>query len=172
MAILDSGNRREFNSGAVRDIQEGKGRCDLLPLAQIAQGYKYCRPEICTIFDSLDSLLRAENDDVKNDYINKIVRSFNSIAYNAQFETSMLELAKHYEEGAKKYSERNWEKGIPTHCFIDSGVRHLLKYIRGDKDEPHDRAFLWNMFGYMWTVRNHHELDDFMIKNKERGTEE
>ena len=30
--ILDSGSRREFESGAVRDIQEGKGRCDLLPL--------------------------------------------------------------------------------------------------------------------------------------------
>ena len=31
-AILDSGNRRTFQTGAVRDIQEGKGRCDLLPL--------------------------------------------------------------------------------------------------------------------------------------------
>ena len=30
--MLDSGNRREFDTGAVRDIQEGKGRCDLLPL--------------------------------------------------------------------------------------------------------------------------------------------
>ena len=30
--IKDSGERREFLSGAVRDIQEGKGRCDLLPL--------------------------------------------------------------------------------------------------------------------------------------------
>ena len=25
MAILDSGDRREFESGAVRDVQEGKG---------------------------------------------------------------------------------------------------------------------------------------------------
>ena len=30
--ILDSGNRREFETGAVRDVQEGKGRCDLPPL--------------------------------------------------------------------------------------------------------------------------------------------
>ena len=34
--ILDSGARREFASGAVRDIQEGKGRCDLLPLKNIS----------------------------------------------------------------------------------------------------------------------------------------
>ena len=37
MAILDSGERREFESGAVRDIQEGKGRCDLLPIAEVAE---------------------------------------------------------------------------------------------------------------------------------------
>ena len=30
--ILDSGERRQFETGAVRDIQEGKGRCDLMPL--------------------------------------------------------------------------------------------------------------------------------------------
>ena len=34
--ILDSGNRREFNSGAVRDIDEEKGRCDLLPLEVVS----------------------------------------------------------------------------------------------------------------------------------------
>ena len=32
--ILDSGERVEFESGAVRDIKEGKGRCDLLPLKE------------------------------------------------------------------------------------------------------------------------------------------
>lgn len=35
-SIKDSGNRRKFESGAVRDIQEGKGRCDLLPLGVVA----------------------------------------------------------------------------------------------------------------------------------------
>lgn len=30
--IIDSGNRTEFATGAVRDIQQGKGRFDLMPL--------------------------------------------------------------------------------------------------------------------------------------------
>ena len=34
--IQDSGNRRQFDTGAVRDIQSNKGRCDLMPLKQIA----------------------------------------------------------------------------------------------------------------------------------------
>ena len=36
MEIKDSGERREFKTGAVRDIGEGKGRCDLLPLDILA----------------------------------------------------------------------------------------------------------------------------------------
>jgi hypothetical protein len=33
--IKDSGNRQDFGTGAVRDIQEGKGRYDLLPTIAI-----------------------------------------------------------------------------------------------------------------------------------------
>lgn len=40
--ILDSGNRRQFASGAVRDIQEGKGRMDLLPWGAIMEVSKHC----------------------------------------------------------------------------------------------------------------------------------
>ena len=72
----------------------------------------------------------------------------------------LLEVAKHYEEGAKKYDERNWEKGISLHCYIDSGVRHYLKWLRGDGDEPHDRAFVWNMLGAIWTQINLPHLID------------
>ena len=39
MELKDSGNRREFSSGAVRDINEGKGRCDLLPLDVLGELY-------------------------------------------------------------------------------------------------------------------------------------
>lgn len=42
MEIKDSGNRREFDTGAVRDIEEGKGRMDLLPWAAIIEVSKHC----------------------------------------------------------------------------------------------------------------------------------
>ena len=34
--ILDSGDRTQFESGAVRDMRAGKGRCDLMPLDVVA----------------------------------------------------------------------------------------------------------------------------------------
>lgn len=40
--IKDSGERTQFESGAVRDMHEGKGRMDLLPWAAIMEVSKHC----------------------------------------------------------------------------------------------------------------------------------
>lgn len=70
-------------------------------------------------------------------------------------------LAKHYEAGALKYADRNWEKGIPFSRYVDSAKRHLDKYVMGMMDEDHLAAACWNLFAIM-----HHqelgqvELDD------------
>lgn len=104
--IKDSGTRREFDSGALRDIQEGKGRFDLCPWVAI------------------------------------------------------WEVAKHCENGAKKYGEHNVDKGIPIHSFIDSAFRHLAKYVDGWTDEPHLVAAAWNILWAIQTEIKHPELKD------------
>lgn len=104
--LKDSGTRREFVTGAVRDIQEGKGRYDLLPWEAIH------------------------------------------------------ELAIHCEQGARKYGERNCEKGIPIHSLIDSAIRHLSCYMMGHRDEPHLRAALWNIAWAIWTEIKRPEMQD------------
>jgi hypothetical protein len=70
------------------------------------------------------------------------------------------ELAKHCEEGALKYGERNCEKGIPIHSLIDSAIRHLSCYLRGMKDEPHLRAAMWNIAFAIWMEKNKPEMQD------------
>ena len=72
----------------------------------------------------------------------------------------MLEVSMHYKQGAEKYGERNWEKGIPLHSFIDSGVRHFFKHIDDYTDERHDLAFIWNMLGAIWTTEHKPEMID------------
>lgn len=150
MTILDSGERREFESGAVRDIQEGKGRCDLLPL------------DILSDLLSHDTVLYCLNLYVREGNIETLISAIKQFVFKHYPDppTAYLELAKHYEDGANKYAERNWELGISLHCYIDSGIRHYLKLLRGDTDEPHDRAFLWNMLGAAWTHRHKPELID------------
>lgn len=164
--IKDSGSRREFDTGAVRDIQEGKGRCDLLPLDVVAG--------IMGDHEDPDAVLYAIArfmETGKTYALYEAVEYFRN-ACGVETESMVLELAKHFENGAKKYGEHNWQKGIPVHCYIDSAVRHYLKWLRGDKDEPHDRAFVWNIVCCIWTVHNKPELCDISPKepSKETGT--
>lgn len=166
MEILDSGTRREFESGAVRDVAEGKGRCDLLPLDIVAD---YISPT-----DTSDKILTAISLYVRNGsgaYLKYALDEFRNHTKLDTF-TMLLEVSKHYEEGAKKYDERNWEKGIDLHCYIDSAVRHYLKWLRGDKDEPHDRAFVWNLLGALWTQKHKPELIDLPFAQKYEDREE
>lgn len=149
--IKDSGNRREFSTGAVRDIQEGKGRCDLLPLDIVEEliGGQ--------VLGNIQEFQETHNPDTL--YI--ALKHFAEMRYclvggsiSQDTADMVLDVSKHFEEGAKKYGEYNWQKGIPVHCYIDSAVRHFLKWCRGDKDEPHDRAFVWNIMCLLWTVKH------------------
>lgn len=142
--IADSGERREFETGAVRDMAEGKGRCDLMPLdvvaavtndAVIKEISKFQR------FGNRENLLCALYDFIYDNY------SGNPYA-------AMLDVSKHFEEGAKKYGEYNWQKGLPEYCYIDSAVRHYLKYKMGETSERHDRAFMWNIMCLLWTNKH------------------
>lgn len=63
----------------------------------------------------------------------------------------LFRLALHYENGAKKYHDRNWEKGLPLSSFVDSAFRHLIQFMGGDRSEDHWAAISWNAFGYMYT---------------------
>ena len=58
---------------------------------------------------------------------------------------ALIEVAKVYEEGAKKYNDNNWRKGIPLSRYIDSGTRHLAKWMIGLRDEPHLAQACWNL---------------------------
>lgn len=114
--IKDSGNRRQFESGAVRDIEEGKGRMDLLPMC------------------------------------------------------ALIRLSKHFEAGAKKYNDRNWEKGIPMHSFMDSALRHVAKYMDGATDEDHLCAAAWNLMCAMWTEEKRPEMMDIPARMPQEKT--
>jgi hypothetical protein len=110
MAILDSGARRSFDTGAVRDMAEGKGDMVSIP---------------------------AE---------------------------ALLRLSRHYEAGAKKYNRFNFRKGIPVSSFIDSALRHIMKYECGCDDEDHLSAAAFNILGAMLMENTLPEMQDLPMR--------
>jgi hypothetical protein len=142
--IKDSGDRTEFATGAVRDMRKGKGRCDLMPLRNIGVFME----------DSILLFLGQYQDDHQLGLLYSVLRECPSRLGFGNRPTMFLEVAKHFEDGAEKYGENNWQKGIPVNCYIDSAVRHYFKYLRGDTDERHDRAFVWNILCCIWTIEH------------------
>lgn len=104
--IKDSGERREFETGAVRDMSEGKGLMVVMPAS------------------------------------------------------ALLRLSRHYEHGAKKYGRFNWQKGIPVSSFMDSALRHIMKYLDGWDDEDHLSAAAFNILGAMEMEAHKPEMQD------------
>ena len=151
--IKDSGNRTEFGTGAVRDIQGDKGRCDLLPLDVVAYLYEQTPPS-AVLYLIADFMESGDKESLA-----KALREFADMK-EISISNMLLEVSMHYKQGAEKYGERNWEKGILLHSYIDSGVRHFLKHIDGQTDERHDRAFVWNMLGAIWTMEHRPEMID------------
>ena len=102
--IQDSGTRREFDTGAVRDIAEGKGRCDLLPLDVVSTmlpNRLLGEPgEGCIVLLLNDYMLYGDPN-----YIYSIIDKF-SKRYFENIYTAILEVSKHFEEGCKKYGRR------------------------------------------------------------------
>ncbi len=97
-SVKDSGERRSFGTGSVRDIRTGKGRYDLLPPIAIKR------------------------------------------------------LAQHFENGAVKYGDKNWELGQPLSGYLDSGLRHTFNLLELKVDEDHAAAGIWNLIAFLCTA--------------------
>lgn len=218
--LKDSGNRREFETGAVRDMQEGKGRMDLVPWGiaqsiretmddlfyirhygyevtngkyQAVSAYQCIGPivayaewmdkelndteAVCGNHpDPINRLQEIENTFVKMAAVfimfQQVVpdpmngqNGFNHQSFsfddkgavatllNDEWANAMLEVAKHYEDGARKYSENNWRKGMDPKIYFDSAMRHFMKWCKRMTDEPHNRAFIWNCMCGAWEAQ-------------------
>lgn len=154
--IKDNGQRTQFETGAVREIDETKGRCDLV--YNTAWGWIVCDD----FYKEIENFVRVGDD-------HHIITALR-IAVDKMFETpehAYLEVSQHYAEGAKKYADRNMEKGLPWHSMVDSALRHYTKWRRGDDDEPHARAVIWNLLTLLYMIDHKPELNDLPCKEDE-----
>lgn len=63
-------------------------------------------------------------------------------------------VAQRYLDGAEKYGENNWMKGMSLSVYYDSAMRHMHAWWAGDENEDHGAAAVWNMLCAMWTESN------------------
>lgn len=64
-------------------------------------------------------------------------------------------LAEHYGRGARKYDDRNWERGYRWSLSVDALDRHLSQWLLGENDDPetgssHLVAVAWHAIALWW----------------------
>lgn len=73
-------------------------------------------------------------------------------------------LARVYAEGAKKYGEFNWEKGLSAKSLLNRTFRHLRLWMEGDREEPHLDHALWNLGAMIHSLEHWPELNkEFLL---------
>lgn len=88
---------------------------------------------------------------------------------------ALRHLARRLEDGANRYTDRNWEKGMHVGAFIDSLMRHLSQYQMGMTDEDHLGAIMFNAMGLVHTQdmidsgELPAELDDRPVAKRKRA---
>lgn len=131
---------RTFASGAIRDDNDCKGRCDLLPLDIITQIHD----------DKILSFIHKFKSSGDIQHLIDLLK----VELANDMHTALLDVSDRFALGAVKYGDDNWQKGIPANVYIDSGTRHYLKHRRGDTDEDHRAAYVWNVMCCIWTCEH------------------
>ena len=121
----DSGDHQQFETGARRDTQVGKGRYDLIP----------------------PQFLRALALALEQTGLDPDVLLGLTLVPMGPF----LRQAALYGRGAKKYGPSNYLKGIPLSRTYNSLTRHAAKWAEGMDDEDHMAAVAWNAYALIAT---------------------
>lgn len=169
MKLHDSGERTEFETGAVRDAQAGKGRMDLLPARALeaildAPLPISALPSIDTALGEIYNFMKVGIQDYNLEYICILLLGASEHGNGIQLNhcispLGLIEVSKVFETGAIKYEPRNWEKGIILSRYLDSGLRHIYKYLAGFVDEPHLAMAGWNFLCMLDTILRIRDLD-------------
>ena len=73
---------------------------------------------------------------------------------------ALLELGEVFGEGAVRHGDENWIKGMPNSVVLNHMMRHLLLYMKGDRDEPHMGKVMFGCCVLIWNDENNINLED------------
>ena len=74
------------------------------------------------------------------------------------------EVARTCAEGAEKYDDFNWEKGMPVHDLLNHALAHIYQFLGGDRSEPHLPHAAWNLLAAIHSAELWPQLNDGTLR--------
>lgn len=122
-----------------------------VPVDWILQGQREMEAAPDDIRWTGDSILAKQSDDIRPGTTAKFgtgaVRSSDveEFRYDLVSPIGLREVARACAEGASKYGDWNWEKGMPVHDLLNHVLAHVYQFLGGDRSEPHLGHAAWGL---------------------------
>lgn len=126
-------------------------REETVPVDWILQGQREMEAAPDDIRWTGDSILANQSDDIRPGTTAKFgtgaVRSSDveEFRYDLVSPIGLREVARACAEGASKYGDWNWEKGMPVHDLLNHVLAHVYQFLGGDRSEPHLGHAAWGL---------------------------
>ena len=106
------------------------------------------------------------NDPARITFASGAVRSSDAagVRYDLISPVGLRRLAETYAEGARKYGDYNWLKGMPASDVLNHAMRHIELWRAGDAAEDHLAHAAWNLFALMHFEETRPELIDLPVR--------
>jgi len=146
-------------------------RDEQIPVDWILQGQKEMEASTDDIRWTGDSIL-AKQDDIRPGTTAKFgtgaVRSSDveEFRYDLVSPIGLREVARACAEGAEKYGDWNWEKGMPVHDLLNHVLAHIYQFLGGDRSEPHLGHAAWGILAAIHSHELWPELNAGTLRTK------
>lgn len=68
-------------------------------------------------------------------------------------------------EGAKKYGDYNWERGMPAHDLLNHAIRHIYMFLGGDRSEDHLGHAAWGLMAAIHSLEVWPEINEGTLRS-------
>lgn len=68
-------------------------------------------------------------------------------------------------EGAQKYGDFNWERGMPANDMVNHALRHVFLFLEGDRGEDHLGHAAWNLMAAIHSLALWPELNEGTLRS-------
>lgn len=68
-------------------------------------------------------------------------------------------------EGAKKYGDFNWERGMPANDLLNHALRHVYMFLGGDRSEDHLGHAAWGLMAAIHSLEVWPDLNEGTLRS-------
>jgi hypothetical protein len=86
------------------------------------------------------------------------------VRYDLISPVALEAIAETYAEGAAKYGDNNWQKGMPVSDLLNHAIRHVYLFLGGDRSEPHLAHATWNLMAAIHSYKEWPHLNTNLVR--------